>query len=59
MSSPTDGGFILAEKLTELLAYGRQRTEELGLEPAEVSARVQEFLKDNPPRATALPTGVG
>ncbi|HZR53105.1 MAG TPA: hypothetical protein VFB06_26775 [Streptosporangiaceae bacterium] len=37
---------MLADRLRELQAYGQQRTAELGIEPAEVSTRVQEFLKD-------------
>jgi|SRR5579859_1962272 len=36
---------MLADQLRELQAYGQQRTAELGIEPADVSARVQEFLK--------------
>jgi hypothetical protein len=36
---------MLADQLRELQAYGQQRTAELGMEPADVSARVQEFLK--------------
>jgi hypothetical protein len=35
---------MLADRLRELQAYGQQRTVELGIEPADVSARVQEFL---------------
>lgn len=40
---------MLAEQLRDLQAYGQQRTAELGLEPTEVPARVQEFLKSTPP----------
>ena len=36
---------MLADQLRELQAYGQQRTAELGVEPADVSSRVQEFLK--------------
>ena len=36
---------MLADELRDLQAYGQQRTAELGLEPADVQARVQEFLK--------------
>ncbi len=36
---------MLADQLRDLQAYGQQRTAELGVEPADVSARVQEFLK--------------
>lgn len=36
---------MLADQLRDLQAYGQQRTAELGIEPADVSARVQEFLK--------------
>jgi hypothetical protein len=36
---------MLAEQLRELQAYGQQRTAELGLEPGQVPARIQEFLK--------------
>jgi hypothetical protein len=38
---------MLADQLRELQAYGQQRTAELGIEPADVPARVQEFLKGN------------
>jgi hypothetical protein len=38
---------MLAEQLREFQAYGQQRTAELGIESADVSARVQEFLKDD------------
>jgi hypothetical protein len=36
---------MLADQLRELQAYGQQRTAELGIEPADVSARVHEFMK--------------
>jgi hypothetical protein len=41
---------ILAAQLRDLQAYGQQRTAELGIEPADVPARVQEFLKGNAER---------
>ena len=36
---------MIADRLRESQAYGQQRTAELGIEHAEVPARVQEFLK--------------
>jgi hypothetical protein len=36
---------MIADQLRESQAYGQQRIAELGIEPAEVPARVQEFLK--------------
>jgi hypothetical protein len=36
---------MLAEQLRELQAYGQQRTAQLGIDPAQVPARIQEFLK--------------
>src|SRR5712691_4292921 len=36
---------MLADQLRDLQAYGQQRTAELGIEPADVPARVREFLK--------------
>jgi hypothetical protein len=36
---------MLADQLRELQAYGQQRTAELGIESADVSTRVQKFLK--------------
>ena len=36
---------MLADRLRDLQAYGQQRTAELGIEPVDVSARVQEFLE--------------
>lgn len=39
---------MLADQLRDLQAYGQQRTAELGIEPADVPASVQEFLKSGP-----------
>lgn len=39
---------MLADQLRELQAYGQQHTAELGIEPGDVSARVQGFLKGSP-----------
>jgi hypothetical protein len=36
---------MLADQLREAQAYGQQRTSELGIEPADVPARIQSFLK--------------
>jgi hypothetical protein len=36
---------MIADRLRESQAHGQQRIAELGIEPAEVPARVQEFLK--------------
>jgi hypothetical protein len=36
---------MLADQLRDLQAYGQQRAAELGIEPADVPGRVQEFLK--------------
>jgi hypothetical protein len=36
---------MLADQLRDLQVYGQQCTAELGIEPADVPARVQEFLK--------------
>ena len=36
---------MIADQLRESQAYGQQRIAELGIEPAEVPARVQQFLK--------------
>lgn len=36
---------MLADQLRDLQSYGQQRSAELGIEPADVPARVQEFLK--------------
>lgn len=35
----------LANQLRESQSYGQQRTAELGIDPADVPARVREFLK--------------
>jgi hypothetical protein len=42
---------MLAEQLREAQAYGQQRTAELGIDPAEVPARIREFLKSAGARA--------
>lgn len=42
---------MLAEQLRELQAYGQQRTAQLGIEPAQVPTRIQEFLKGEAGRA--------
>ena len=39
---------MIADQLREAQAYGQQRTAELGIEPSDVPARVQEFLKATP-----------
>jgi hypothetical protein len=36
---------MIADQLREAQAYGQQRTAELGIDPADVPARVQAFLK--------------
>jgi hypothetical protein len=36
---------MIADQLRESQAYGQQRIAELGIEPAEVPWRVQQFLK--------------
>jgi hypothetical protein len=36
---------MLADQIRDLQAYGQQRTAELDIEPGDVPARVQEFLK--------------
>jgi hypothetical protein len=38
---------MLADQLRDLQAYGQQRSAELGIEPGDVPARVQEFLKSS------------
>jgi hypothetical protein len=38
---------MIADQLRESQAYGQQRIAELGIEPADVPARVQEFLKES------------
>jgi len=40
---------MIANQLREAQAYGHQRTAELGLDPADVPARIQEFMKGRPP----------
>ena len=41
---------MLADQLRDLQAYGQHRTAELGIEPADIPARVQELLKGNAER---------
>jgi hypothetical protein len=36
---------MIADQLRESQAYGQQRIAELGIEPADVPVRVQDFLK--------------
>jgi hypothetical protein len=36
---------MLAEQLREVQAYGQQRSAQLGIDPAQVPERIQEFLK--------------
>ena len=36
---------MIANQLREAQAYGQQRTAELGIDPGDVPARVQEFMK--------------
>lgn len=36
---------MLAERLREVQAYGQQRSAQLGIDPAQVPERIQEFLK--------------
>jgi hypothetical protein len=36
---------MIADQLREAQAYGQQRTAELGIDPSDIPARVQEFLK--------------
>ncbi len=36
---------MLAEQLREAQAYGQQRSAQLGIDPAQVPERIQEFLK--------------
>jgi hypothetical protein len=36
---------MLAEQLREVQAYGQQRSAQLGIDPTQVPARIQEFLK--------------
>lgn len=37
---------MIADQLRESQAYGQQRTAEMGVEPGDVPAQVQNFLKD-------------
>jgi hypothetical protein len=39
---------MIANQLREAQAYGQQRTAELGIDPGDVSVRVQEFMKGAP-----------
>src|SRR5215470_8941993 len=39
---------MIADQLRESQAYGQQRTAELGIDPSDIPARVQEFLKGTP-----------
>jgi hypothetical protein len=39
---------MIADKLREAQTYGQQRTAELGIDPGDVPARVQEFMKGTP-----------
>jgi hypothetical protein len=39
---------MLAEQLREVQAYGQQRSAQLGIDPAQVPERIQEFLKGGP-----------
>jgi hypothetical protein len=36
---------MIADQLRDAQAYGQQRTAELGIDPADVPGRIQEFLK--------------
>jgi hypothetical protein len=36
---------MLAEQLREVQAYGQQRSAQLGIDPAQVPERIQEYLK--------------
>jgi hypothetical protein len=36
---------MIADQLREAQSYGQQRTAELGIDPADVPARIQGFLK--------------
>ncbi len=38
---------MIADQLRESQAYGQQRIAELGIEPADVPARVQEYPKES------------
>jgi hypothetical protein len=39
---------MIADQLREAQAYGQQRTAELGIDPSDVPAQIQEFLKATP-----------
>lgn len=39
---------MIADQLREAQAYGQRKTAELGIEPADVPAHVQTFLKGSP-----------
>ena len=39
---------MIADQLREAQAHGQQRTAELGIDPADVPARIQDFLKGTP-----------
>ena len=36
---------MIADQLREAQFYGQQRTAELGIEPSDIPARVQDFFK--------------
>lgn len=36
---------MIADQLRDAQAYGHQRTAELGIDPADVPSRIQQFLK--------------
>lgn len=40
---------MIANQLREAQSYGQQRTAELGIDPADVPVRVQEFMKGSRP----------
>jgi hypothetical protein len=40
---------MIANQLREAQAYGQQRTAELGIDPADVPARIQAFMKGSRP----------
>jgi hypothetical protein len=39
---------MIANQLREAQAYGQQRTAELGIDPGDIPAQVQEFMKGAP-----------
>ena len=39
---------MITDQLREAQAYGQQRTAELGIDPSDVPAQIQEFLKATP-----------